>query len=95
MAARIVPFGVYVLFLLVGQAVGWLEKVNDWPPSIVESIQLWLYPIKTLAVVGALAWYWPQYDELRWPPSLSWRLSLLSLLVGLVVYLAWIRMDWS
>lgn len=95
MVARIAPFGLYILFLLVGQAVGWLEQANGWQPSLTQSIQLWIYPVKTLAVVAALVYYWHQYDELSWPPKLSFPSLALAIATGVFVYLAWVRMDWS
>ncbi len=95
MAARIVPFGVYMLFLLGAQALGWLGQVNGWQPSLTESIQLWIYPVKTLVVVAALLYYWSQYDELSWPPKLSFSSLTLAIGTGVFVYLAWVRMDWS
>ncbi|MBL8054169.1 MAG: hypothetical protein JNK03_12410, partial [Nitrospira sp.] len=62
MAARIVPFGLYALFLLIGQIVGWLGQVAGWPALSGDAVLLWLYPIKTLVVAAALAWFWRQYD---------------------------------
>ena len=95
MAARIMPFAIYALFLLVAQGVGWFAQLGFWSSTLVEAIQLWLYPAKTLVVVAALAWYWRQYDELQWPPKLS-RLSLmLTIVTGVFVYFAWVRMDWA
>ncbi len=93
MAARVVPFGLYLLFLLVSQAVGWLAQANGWQPSLTESLQLWIYPVKTLAVVAALLYYWHQYDELRWPPKLSFSSLMLAVGTGVLVYLAWVRME--
>lgn len=95
MAPRIVPFGLYLLFLLVSQAVGWLAQTNGWQPSRTESLQLWIYPVKTLVVVAALLYYWRQYDELSWPPKLSFPFLLIAVATGVFVYLAWVRMDWS
>lgn len=95
MAARIVPFGLYMLFLLVIQAVEWIEQTNVWQPSATESLQLWIYPIKALTVAAALLYYWHQYDELRWPLQLSFPTLTLAIATGVLVYLAWVRMDWS
>lgn len=95
MAARIVPFGVYFLFLLIEQAVRWMDTAAVLPSLLVEGSHLWLYPVKTLAVMTALVWYWPHYDELRRPHALSLRTMILAIGVGLGVYMAWVRMDWS
>lgn len=95
MLARILPFGLYMLFLLVSQTIGWFGQTNEWQPSLTESIQLWIYPIKTLVVVTALLCYWGQYDELPWPPHLSFSSLMLAIGTGVLVYLAWVRMDWA
>lgn len=95
MAARIIPFGLYIFFLFVGQAVEWLEQTTGWQPLPEESVRLWLYPIKTLVVAAALTWFWRQYDELQWPPKLPLRSLVLTIVVGALVYFAWVRMDWS
>lgn len=94
MAARMVPFGLYASFLLVTQGIAWGVHAGYWPPGIADSWVLWGYPVKTLVVCVALAAYWPQYRELPWPPALSWRTGLLSVAVGVLVYLAWVHMDW-
>ncbi|HMS84471.1 MAG TPA: CAAX prenyl protease-related protein [Nitrospira sp.] len=94
MAARIIPFGLYILFLFLDQAVRWSEQATGWPPSLGNTVRLWLYPFKTLVVVIALVWFWRQYDELRWPPRLSIRALMLTTTVGVLVYVAWVRMDW-
>lgn len=95
MAARIVPFGLYAVFLLMGQMVVWLEQVTGWPLLSGDTIRLWLYPIKTLVVAAALAWFWHQYDELQWPPRLPVRHLIVTTIAGILVYFAWVRMDWS
>ncbi|MBS0150397.1 MAG: CAAX prenyl protease-related protein [Nitrospira sp.] len=95
MAARVVPFGLYALFLFIDQMIGWLERAAGWPSSSGDPLHLWLYPIKTLVVAAALAWFWRQYDELQWPPRLPIQHLILITAVGVLVYLAWVRMDWS
>ncbi len=51
----VLPMAIYTVFLL------FQSNAN----------LVWLYPLKTVAVAGALAWFWRQYDELRTNPSLS------------------------
>lgn len=48
---------------------------------------LWLYPVKTLVVAGALWWFRREYDELK--PAMSW----LGIAVGLVAIAFWIFGD--
>jgi hypothetical protein len=47
----VVPMGIYMAFLCVQ----------------TDANLLWMYPLKTLAVVAALVYFWKQYEELRTP----------------------------
>jgi CAAX prenyl protease-like protein len=55
---------------------------------------LWLYPVRTVIVLGALVYLWPAYRELREQVCTNWGEMLLIGAVGVLVYLAWVRMDW-
>ena len=94
MLARVVPFGLYLLFLFVAQCVDVLADAMALNQESKISLQLWLYPVKTLAVLAALVLYWPSYEELRGPWFPTWRQMVLAGLTGLLVYLAWIKMAW-
>ena len=54
----------------------------------------WLYALQVALPVAALAYLWPQYDELRaagpLPPGREWWLGAG---VGTVVFVVWIRLD--
>ena len=67
----VLPMAIYMAFLFV--------QSND--------NLLWLYPVKTLAVAGALWWFRKSYDELH--PGMSW----LGIGVGLVAIAIWIVID--
>jgi CAAX prenyl protease-like protein len=56
---------------------------------------LWLYPVKTAVVLGALVYFWRQYEELHEKLCVSVQEGILTVGAGVVVYLAWVRMDWS
>ena len=47
----VAPFVIYMAFLLV-------QSPNNL---------LWVYPVKTIAVAAALAYFWPRYEEIRLP----------------------------
>ncbi len=95
MTPRVFPFALYFAFLGVEAAIPWLAEhlssVSRWSDLAVLSI----YPIKTVAVLGAIIYFWPRYEELRGKPFGSGAEVGLSIAVGVLVYLAWVRMDWS
>ena len=92
---RVLPFGLYMAFLAL-EAL--LDSASAWVPFLAESrtlLSLWLYPIKIVTVLGALLYGWRQYDELHDKLCTSLREAVVTLGAGVVVYLAWVRMDWS
>ncbi len=87
---RILPFAVYMGFLLVGDL---LERIV--PPSFAEThLSAVLYPVQILAVVAVLALFWGSYEELR-RPALRWGQTAVAAGVGVVVFVLWINMDWG
>jgi CAAX prenyl protease-like protein len=92
---RILPFGLYMAFLGLESL---LYSASAWVPFLAELgtlLPLWLYPVKTLVVLGALVYGWCQYDELHNRLCASVGEGVLTLGAGVLVYLAWVRMDWS
>ena len=92
---RVLPFGLYMAFLTL-EAL--LDSASAWVPFLAESralLSLWLYPLKIVVVLGALVYGWRQYDELHNTLCVSLREGVLTIGTGVVVYLAWMRMDWS
>jgi len=59
------------------------------------ALELWLYPIKIMMVLGLLLFFWPSYQELQRPIMTNGKEAALAVGVGLVVYILWVRMDWS
>ena len=95
MAARILPFAVYLSFLIVVQITSWISSSSGTPQDWAGHIDVWLYPVKTAAVLGLLLYFWPQYRELKDPLVNGPGEAVLTVSAGLLVYLAWVRMDWS
>jgi CAAX prenyl protease-like protein len=92
---RVLPFGMYLGFLAV-EAL--LDSASTWVPVLAESRALWSlwpYPIKIVVVLRALVYGWGQYDELHDKLCASLRERVFMIGAGVVVYLAWMRMDWS
>ncbi len=81
---RILPFLVYLLFILVADV---LERVG-----VSAAALRWLYPVKIVAVLVTLVICWREYQELH-----RWRLSPIgaggAVLVGLVVFALWISLS--
>jgi CAAX prenyl protease-like protein len=91
---RIVPFGLYMACIALESA---LLSVSAWlalPEAWSTALPLGLYPVKTAVVLGALAYFWRHYEELQEPLYVSWQELGLAIGTGIVVYLAWLRMDW-
>ena len=53
----------------------------------------WLYPITVIVVGALLARYWREYGELVKQTLPSWAEAALAVIVGLVVFALWIRLD--
>ena len=81
--ARAVPFAAYIAFLV---AESLLEGRINGP---------WFYGTQIAVVVGLLAWFWPQYSELRRPPAQRRADWILALLVGAAVFLLWVNLDFE
>ncbi len=90
----ILPFVLYMGFIVMASALTWAGTWLAWGEAWEMLAQLWLYPVKTAVVLAALVWGWSHYTELRVPMFARKRDAILSIGVGIVVYLAWVRMDW-
>ena len=94
MLPRILPFALYLFFLVFAQGIAWLA---DHVPAVAvweTWAFLWLYPIKIAAVSGALLFFWPAYQELKGTPLSPARDVLLAVGVGVAMYLVWISVTW-
>ncbi|HEY9065643.1 MAG TPA: CAAX prenyl protease-related protein [Burkholderiaceae bacterium] len=83
--ARIVPFAVFMVLLALR---GFVPGDGTWGFD-----PRWLYGVTMLAIAALLAWYWREYGELvrqTWPSGGE---LALAVVVGLVVFALWIRLD--
>ncbi|WP_298439363.1 CAAX prenyl protease-related protein [Geobacter sp.] len=91
-AARIVPFATYMAFIAVEELLRYAGEHGVVP--VGDRTLLFIYPVKIAAVIATLLYSRRSYGELR--SNDLRRLSQLtaSLLVGIVVFILWINMDW-
>ena len=94
MIPRILPFALYMACLALAAGLAWVAQAVPALASWGPAADLWLYSVKTAVVLGALAFFWPRYDELKGRPFGGGGDVVRAVAVGLVVYLAWVRMDW-
>ena len=81
---RILPFAAYMAFIGVSSLV---------PAG--SGAERWLYPVKTVVVLGLLVYFWSSYQELQRPVFANTKEAGLGVGVGVLVYVLWVRMDWS
>lgn len=90
---RVLPFAVFMAFIGIQEAVvslvakGWID--------LSEQQLLFLYPLKALVVFGLLIYFFRRYSELNIGDFRKLTDTALSLLVGIVVFVLWINMDWG
>lgn len=92
--SRVFPFALYMAFIALGSGITFL---GDYVPALksFDSIDHFiLYPIKTLVVAAALFALWKSYDEFEFQWLRHAGTMLSALLVGVVVFVLWINMDW-
>ena len=86
LAARAIPFTLFMLVLALGPAV------RGVLPDAVDA--RWLYAVQIALPLAALAYLWPEYGELRAGPAPTvlggW---ILGAVVGALVFLIWVRLD--
>ncbi|MDD5364357.1 MAG: CAAX prenyl protease-related protein [Gallionellaceae bacterium] len=82
---RILPFALYILFLIAGDAAAGLAGAGFDPR--------WLYPVKIGLVALALLAFARQYEELRVLPARAAWLWFGAPLAGAAVFVAWINLD--
>lgn len=88
--ARVIPFALFMVFLAVrGQFSVEAGETDNLPFDA-----RWIYAVSVVVVSASLVWFWRRYGELR-----QWGLSLgqvlLSVLVGVVVFVLWTRLTAS
>ena len=91
--ARIIPFAAFMAFIGVQQSLEW-SVVKDWIDVSAQQM-LYLYPIKTVLVMGLLLFFWGQYNELHLTDFKNLMHTVASIVLGLLVFFLWVNMDWG
>lgn len=82
--ARVAPFIFYIaIMVLSGLLAGMDMDVR------------WIYAVRAGGTALLLIVLRKQYIELAWPPMPTLGNFFLSILMGLLVFLLWINLDWS
>ena len=81
--ARVLPFAVYIAFLVAESVFGHTLDGR------------WLYAAQVAIVAAMIAWFWPAYTELRGPSATASRDWLAGFAVGTVVFALWINLDFE
>jgi CAAX prenyl protease-like protein len=92
---RILPFALFMGFIGLESLLRWAAGLMSAADLSAAPAFLWLYPLRTAVVLGALVYFWPAYQELRARVYSTPGEVLLVLVIGILVYVAWVRMDWS
>jgi CAAX prenyl protease-like protein len=79
--ARVLPFAVYIGFLVAESALG--NQVDA----------RWLYAAQVAAAAALIAYCWPAYHELRRAPPVRARDWALGVALGMALFFVWIRLD--
>ncbi|MDA3902190.1 MAG: CAAX prenyl protease-related protein, partial [Desulfuromusa sp.] len=90
---RIIPFAVFMAFIGVQQILEW-SVIKGWLELSAQQM-LYLYPLKTVLVTGLLLFFWRKYSELHFADFKNLTHTIASILLGLLVFILWINMDWG
>ncbi|WP_045221318.1 CAAX prenyl protease-related protein [Desulfonatronum thioautotrophicum] len=90
---RILPFALFMAVIGLEEGLRFLDS-REWI-SLSEMTFHLLYPLKPLAALVALLLLRKAYTELHWADLRRPGQTLLSIGVGLLVFVLWINMDWT
>ncbi len=87
---RVLPFAIYMVFILAFD----LLKPLIPEGALADNYTAIIYPIKIIAVLAALIYFWKSYDELRFDQLKAIHIAG-AIVVGIIVFVLWINMDWD
>jgi hypothetical protein len=90
---RVLPFAVFMAFVGFEEIAGFLGRYGLI--HVGQSFPFVLYPIKTIATAAVLLLLRHHYSEIRLADLLKPIQSIASIVLGLLVFLVWISLDYS
>lgn len=90
---RIAPFALFMAFIGLEQGLRFLAERDLL--TLSETALYYLYPVKAVAVAFLLYIFRGEYGELSFKDLKKLPLTLASCGIGLLVFVLWIRMDWT
>jgi CAAX prenyl protease-like protein len=90
---RTVPFALFMAFIGIEEAARILA--DKGLISFSAHYLYYLYPIKTLSVAAVLILFLPRCQEITLRDLSNFGRTTVSILVGLIVFILWINMDWQ
>ena len=88
LVARILPFAVFIGFIA-------LDGLLQDAASAIGMDARWWYGVGVVVVAGVLVWFWRSYEELHAVAGVPGAHWLLSIAVGIGVFVLWINLDFS
>ena len=88
LVARILPFAVFIGFIA-------LDGLLQDAASAIGMDARWWYGVRVVVVAGVLVWFWRSYEELHAVAGVPVAHWLLSIAVGIGVFVVWINLDFS
>ena len=90
---RYFPFAVFMGFIGIDECIRFLAGQGLF--SFEATTLYYLYPVKALTVGCLLYLFKDRYDELKLKDLTNIPATLLSCGIGLLVFMLWIKMDWT
>jgi len=90
---RIIPFAGFMLFIGFEEGLHFLQ--GHGLISLSDQTFFLLYPIKIISTVLLLFCLYRRFSELNWRDLRQTADTFQSLLLGLIVFVLWINMDWK
>ena len=90
---RCAPFVAYMLFIALDQ--GLRSLMEKGLVHFSETSLLYLYPVKAVVVSLLLILFLKNYDELRFSDWKNLPATIVSCIVGVIVFVLWINMAWT